>query len=206
MVGMEIRDKVATYVRERIGCLRRENPGQYQNISVMRHNAMKYLPNFFRKGQLTKLFFLFPVSGCCCSTTASAACPGALAVCVQCFGSCVGLFWMGIAVNCPARTYNPGCFHKDGELTSLPKLLRWRQQLGIPGAAHHQRFLVCVQDPHFKASNHRRRIIQPALLTEYAHIMAPGGWLYTITDVPELGEWMVSGAGCWRGCMLGVEW
>lgn len=23
--------------------------------------------------------------------------------------------------------------------------------------------------------------------------MAPGGWLYTITDVPELGEWMVSG-------------
>lgn len=22
--------------------------------------------------------------------------------------------------------------------------------------------------------------------------MAPGGWLYTITDVPELGEWMVS--------------
>jgi hypothetical protein len=134
MVGMEIRDKVATYVRERIGeaqrnrvivclhhfafalprpslllkhyqawhahtgpaqcvgtqgrmcvvvsrqevltccmlccldpthpagCLRRENPGQYQNISVLRHNAMKYLPNFFRKGQLTKLFFLFPVS------------------------------------------------------------------------------------------------------------------------------------------------
>lgn len=44
------------------GCLRRENPGQYQNISVLRHNAMKYLPNFFRKGQLTKLFFLFPVS------------------------------------------------------------------------------------------------------------------------------------------------
>ena len=23
--------------------------------------------------------------------------------------------------------------------------------------------------------------------------MAPGGWLYTITDVPELGEWMVRG-------------
>lgn len=54
---------------------------------------------------------------------------------------------------------------------------------------------MCVQDPHFKASNHRRRIIQPTLLTEYAHIMAPGGWLYTITDVPELGEWMVSRAG-----------
>jgi tRNA (guanine-N7-)-methyltransferase len=29
----------------------------------MRSNAMKYLPNYFRKGQLEKLFFLFPVSG-----------------------------------------------------------------------------------------------------------------------------------------------
>ena len=47
------------------------------------------------------------------------------------------------------------------------------------------------QDPHFKACNHRRRIIQAHLLTEYAHLLAPGGWLYTITDVPELGEWMV---------------
>lgn len=52
--------------------------------------------------------------------------------------------------------------------------------------------LSVLQDPHFKVANHRRRIIQPTLLTEYAHIMAPGGWLYTITDVPELGEWMVS--------------
>lgn len=25
---------------------------------------MKYLPNYFRKGQLTKMFFLFPVSFC----------------------------------------------------------------------------------------------------------------------------------------------
>lgn len=58
---------------------------------------------------------------------------------------------------------------------------------------------MCLQDPHFKASNHRRRIIQPTLLTEYAHIMASGGWLYTITDVPELGEWMVSRGWCWRG-------
>ncbi|KAI8463324.1 MAG: putative methyltransferase-domain-containing protein [Monoraphidium minutum] len=107
MVGMELRDKVAEYVRERIACLRHEHPGQYQNASVLRSNSMKFLPNYFRKGQLTKLFFLFP-------------------------------------------------------------------------------------DPHFKACNHRRRIIQSSLLTEYAHLMAPGGWLYTITDVPELGEWMRS--------------
>ena len=53
----------------------------------------------------------------------------------------------------------------------------------------------CVQDPHFKHSNHRRRIITTPLLTEYAHLLAPGGMLYTITDVPELGEWMVREGG-----------
>jgi hypothetical protein len=47
------------------------------------------------------------------------------------------------------------------------------------------------QDPHFKASNHRRRIINTTLITEYAYLLAPGGMLYTITDVEELGNWMV---------------
>ena len=32
----------------------------YQNVSVMKTNAMKYLPNFFRPGQLSKIFFCFP--------------------------------------------------------------------------------------------------------------------------------------------------
>ncbi len=52
---------------------------------------------------------------------------------------------------------------------------------------------VCVpyQDPHFKTANHRRRIINTPLVTEYAYLLAPGGWLYTITDVEELGKWMV---------------
>ncbi len=31
--------------------------------------------------------------------------------------------------------------------------------------------------------NHRRRIIQHSLLTEYAHFLAIGGVIYTITDV-----------------------
>lgn len=35
-------------------------PGGFQNISVIRANAMKFLPNFFEKGQLHTLFFLFP--------------------------------------------------------------------------------------------------------------------------------------------------
>lgn len=46
------------------------------------------------------------------------------------------------------------------------------------------------QDPHFKTSNHRRRIIQTSLLAEYAYCLSVGGMLYTVTDVQELGEWM----------------
>ncbi|KAF3792072.1 tRNA guanine-N-7-methyltransferase [Nymphaea thermarum] len=105
MLGMELRDKVSEYVKERISALRSTNPGQYGNISVIRTNSMKYIPNYFVKGQLTKMFFLFP-------------------------------------------------------------------------------------DPHFKEKNHRRRVISPFLLDEYAYVMQVGGILYTITDVEELGVWM----------------
>eukprot|EP00850_Spirogloea_muscicola_P002792 SM000011S18970 [mRNA] locus=s11:128016:130334:+ [translate_table: standard] len=107
MVGLELRDKVSEYVRERIDALRLKHPGKYTNITAIRTNAMKYLPNYFEKGQLTKMFFLFP-------------------------------------------------------------------------------------DPHFKEKNHRRRIISQALLAEYAYVLAPGGVIYTTTDVEELGEWMAS--------------
>ncbi|CAN0859982.1 tRNA (guanine-N(7)-)-methyltransferase [Linum grandiflorum] len=105
MVGMELRDKVTEYVKERILALRTTNPGQYQNVSVVRTNSMKYIPNYFGKGQLSKMFFLFP-------------------------------------------------------------------------------------DPHFKEKNHRRRVISPHLLDEYAYVVQVGGIIYTITDVEELGEWM----------------
>lgn len=60
MIGMELRDKVTEYVKERILALRAANPGQYENISVVRTNSMKYLPNYFGKAQLSKMFFLFP--------------------------------------------------------------------------------------------------------------------------------------------------
>ncbi|XP_058092724.1 tRNA (guanine-N(7)-)-methyltransferase [Magnolia sinica] len=108
MIGMELRDKVTEYVKERILALRAANPGhQYENISVVRTNSMKYIPNYFEKGQLLKMFFLFP-------------------------------------------------------------------------------------DPHFKEKNHRRRVISPHLLDEYAYALQVGGIIYTITDVEELGEWMRS--------------
>ncbi|XP_070592135.1 tRNA (guanine-N(7)-)-methyltransferase isoform X2 [Erythrolamprus reginae] len=60
MLGVELRVKVSDYVCDRIQALRASQPGQFQNISCIRSNAMKYLPNFFRKGQLLKMFFLFP--------------------------------------------------------------------------------------------------------------------------------------------------
>ena len=48
------------YLSQRIKALRLDNPGQYGNIACIRGNAMKYLPCFFEKGQLEKMFFLFP--------------------------------------------------------------------------------------------------------------------------------------------------
>ncbi|ETI56296.1 tRNA (guanine-N(7)-)-methyltransferase, variant 1 [Phytophthora nicotianae CJ01A1] len=105
-LALEIRAKVTEYVRLRIEALRSENPGQFQNVSALRTNAMRYLPHYFRKGQITKMFFCFP-------------------------------------------------------------------------------------DPQFKARLHRRRIVHTPLLAEYAYLLAPGGILYTITDVEELHQWHV---------------
>lgn len=52
ILGMEIRVKVSDYVMDRIAALRKQQPGEYQNIACIRSNAMKYLPNFFQKGQV----------------------------------------------------------------------------------------------------------------------------------------------------------
>ena len=71
VMGMEIRAKVCEYVRLRIEALRSEFPGMYQNASCLRYicehlrfigkilirtNCMRYLPNYFNKGQLEKIF------------------------------------------------------------------------------------------------------------------------------------------------------
>ena len=45
-------------------------------------------------------------------------------------------------------------------------------------------------DPHFKAKNWRRRIVTPSAAAEFAYVLKPGGRLYTITDVEDLGKWM----------------
>lgn len=53
------------------------------------------------------------------------------------------------------------------------------------------KLFICFPDPHFKAKNHRRRIVSHNLLSEYAYVIKPGGKLYTITDVEELYQWHV---------------
>lgn len=109
--GLEIRQQVTEFVCHKIRALRNQNKDtdehHFQNIACLRANTMKFLPNFFKKAQLTKIFICFP-------------------------------------------------------------------------------------DPHFKAKKHKARIVSTQLNSEYAYVMRPGGIVYTITDVKDLHEWMVS--------------
>ncbi|KAL8634345.1 MAG: hypothetical protein Q9228_008061 [Teloschistes exilis] len=62
IIGMEIRMQVTEFVQDRIKALRNQNSASrlYQNIACLRANTMKFLPNFFKKAQLTKIFLCFP--------------------------------------------------------------------------------------------------------------------------------------------------
>ena len=92
--------------------------GTHHNVAVLRTNSMKYLPNFFRRGQLRKLFFCFP-------------------------------------------------------------------------------------DPHFKAKNHRRRIVSESLLSEYAYALdASGAGRLAWVGVHRLTS-LVAVAGS-RACLVSV--
>ena len=108
-LGMEIRTQVTEFVQEKLKALRAQNvdTGLYQNAACVRANSMKFLPNFFNKHQLLKIFLCFP-------------------------------------------------------------------------------------DPHFKARKHKARIVSTTLNSEYAYVVRPGGIIYTITDVEDLHNWMVS--------------
>lgn len=64
ILGIEIREKVVEYVSQKIlehrkGMNEFNEPDAF-NIAVLRTNAMKFLPNLFEKGQLLKMFFLYP--------------------------------------------------------------------------------------------------------------------------------------------------
>ncbi|KAH7385844.1 putative methyltransferase-domain-containing protein [Pyrenochaeta sp. MPI-SDFR-AT-0127] len=62
ILGMEIRTSVTEYVQEKVRALRVQNvaTNAFQNVSCIRANTMKFLPNFFQKHQLSKIFLCFP--------------------------------------------------------------------------------------------------------------------------------------------------
>lgn len=60
MLGLEIRDRVAEFCRRRVLEMRTDYAGEYGNVFFERTNAMKFLPNYFNKGSLEKMFFCYP--------------------------------------------------------------------------------------------------------------------------------------------------
>lgn len=62
ILGMEIRTSVTEFVQDKAKALRTQHAatGGYQNVSCVRANTMKFLPNFFHKNQLEKIFLCFP--------------------------------------------------------------------------------------------------------------------------------------------------
>lgn len=60
MLGLEIRDRVAAFCCKRVTEMRNEYSGSYGNVWFERTNAMKFLPNYFAKAILEKIFFCYP--------------------------------------------------------------------------------------------------------------------------------------------------
>jgi tRNA G46 methylase TrmB len=54
VLGLEIRAKIVEYVKLKIEALRKEanDMVSFQNASCFRTNCQRYLPNYFRKGQV----------------------------------------------------------------------------------------------------------------------------------------------------------
>ena len=72
ILGIEIRPKLVEYVQKRALALRHETATSaapavaagpaplYDNVWAVHNNAMRFMPNFFAKGQLEKIFICFP--------------------------------------------------------------------------------------------------------------------------------------------------
>ncbi|OEH77701.1 tRNA-methyltransferase family protein [Cyclospora cayetanensis] len=103
IMGLEIREKVTNFVGERIQALREEHKeeGLYQNVSVIRTNATKFLLNYFRKGQCVLTYAhdysAFSPFGVTCDAVCLPA--GKLAACLEpqfgCASNQVALFYGG---------------------------------------------------------------------------------------------------------------
>jgi tRNA (guanine-N7-)-methyltransferase len=66
-------------------------------------------------------------------------------------------------------------------------------QLRYKSKSHElSKIFILFPDPHFKKRKHKARTVTTTLLGEYAYILREGGRFYTITDVKDLHDWMVS--------------
>jgi tRNA (guanine-N7-)-methyltransferase len=94
-----------------------------------------------------------------------------------------------LRVNCPTTSLDDGAHHFRNVWFIQANVMKF-------GACFFERgqlskMFFCYPDPHWKRNNVRRRIISPGLVQMYAYWLRPGGKLYTVSDVPELEEWMV---------------
>ncbi|GIQ86970.1 tRNA (guanine-N-7) methyltransferase, Trmb type [Kipferlia bialata] len=60
ILGLEIRDKPALIAQQAILDARARAKGEFNNVAVIRNNAMLSLPRLFHKAQLDAMFVLFP--------------------------------------------------------------------------------------------------------------------------------------------------
>lgn len=79
----------------------------------------------------------------------------------------------------PGKFNNAACI-RHNTMLHLPNLI---------ARASCEKLFFCFPDPHFKAKNHRRRIVSTALLAEYAYVLKPDGLIYCVTDVQQLHQW-----------------
>ena len=77
------------------------------------------------------------------------------------------------------RTTNPGKY--DHLSVVRTNTMRHLCQYFPKGSL--EKIFICFPDPHFKAKNYRRRIINTGFLSEYAYVLKPGAKRYCITDV-----------------------
>lgn len=57
ILGVEIRDKVANYVGEKINSIRNNSGGKMcENTAIIRSNAMKAFTNYFEKDSVSFLY------------------------------------------------------------------------------------------------------------------------------------------------------
>lgn len=92
------------------------------------------------------------------------------------------------AASSPSSTPSPACSVFAADAARCNAMRDFPRYFG---AGQLSQLFFPFADPHFKAANHRRRIVQPTLVDEYAHSLRVGGKLYVATDVEELFDWEV---------------